>query len=124
MRHDVELSDGAEPNRVAYQWRLNNQWEGVSATFSGTSMIPADEAEETFITEHYWGYAQQASDATVEYQVEHPRWRVWRADSASLECDASSLYGPEFREVLADSPSTAFIADGSPIIVRRGRLLK
>jgi uncharacterized protein len=57
----------------------------------------------------------------VEYQVEHPRWRVWRAEKASLECDVASLYGPEFAEALALAPKTAFVADGSQVIVRRGR---
>lgn len=57
----------------------------------------------------------------MEYRVEHPRWNVWRADAATLECDAASLYGPEFRDALAGPPSTAFVADGSLVVVRRGR---
>ena len=123
MRHVVELSHKEEPSRISYQWRRNGDWEGVSATFSGTPVLPTDEAEETFITEHYWGYAQQPGRPTIEYQVEHPRWRVWHADTASLNCDVASLYGAEFHDALAGSPSTAFIADGSPVVVRRGRPL-
>ena len=124
MRHEVEFSRIGESNRVSYEWRHNDRWEGVSASFSGDSVLPEDESEETFISEHYWGYANQPGQSTVEYQVEHPRWRVWHAETASLECDASSLYGREFRDVLSGSPSTAFIADGSTVIVRRGRLLR
>lgn len=124
MRHLVEISPGPDPSRVSYQWRHNGHWEGVSATFSGDPVLPAVEAEESFITEHYWGYAQQPGRSTVEYQVEHPRWRVWHAETASLDCNAASLYGPQFRDVLSGSPSTAFVAEGSPIIVRRGRRLR
>jgi uncharacterized protein YqjF (DUF2071 family) len=123
MRHVVALSHEAELSRISYEWRQNDDWEGVAATFSGAPVLPTDEAEETFITEHYWGYAQQPGHSTVEYQVEHPRWHVWHADTASLECDVSSLYGAEFRDALSGSPSTAFIADGSPVVVRRGRQL-
>lgn len=124
MRHDVEFSQGEGSNRVSYEWRHGLRWEGVSATFSGNPVLPGDEAEEAFITEHYWGYAQQPNHSAVEYQVEHPRWRVWRADTASLECDVSALYGPEFGSALSGPPSSAFVADGSPVVVRRGRLLK
>lgn len=124
MRHAVERSQPAGSSRVSYEWRQVDHWEGISATFSGAPVLPADEAEETFITEHYWGYAQPSAHSTMEYQVEHPRWKIWHADTASLKCDVSSLCGAEFRDVLSGSPSTAFIADGSPVVVRRGRKLK
>ncbi len=86
-------------------------------------MLPLDDAEETFITEHYWGYARQRDGTTIEYRVEHPRWRVWRAVSALLECDVTSLYGPRFAEALSALPCSAFVAEGSPVVVRRGNLL-
>jgi hypothetical protein len=87
-------------------------------------VLPPEDAEETFITEHYWGYARRANAVTVEYQVEHPRWRVWRAVATTLECDVTQLYGAEFVESLSALPSSAFVADGSPIVVRRGRRLR
>ena len=124
MRHVVELRDGRPPSRVSYEWRRTDTWEGVTASFSGPPCLPADDALETFITEHYWGYSKQSDHATLEYQVEHPRWRVWRAETASLECDVDALYGSAFREPLSGSPSTAFVADGSPVLVRRGRRLR
>lgn len=121
MRHSLSTSqEGA--TRVAYGWRRRAGWEGLSARFDGPSILPADDAEETFITEHYWGYSDRRG-ATVEYQVEHPRWNVWRASEASLDCDVATLYGAAFAEPLAGPPSTAFVADGSPIVVRAGRAL-
>ncbi len=121
LRHSVEVSTSG--GSVVYQWRRSGAWEGLSATFTGAAGLPADEAEETFITEHYWGYSRQRDGATVEYRVEHPRWRVWRADRAALNCDTGSLYGPEFVDALSGAPSSAFVADGSAVVVRRGRRL-
>jgi hypothetical protein len=92
-------------------------------SISGVPSMPADDTEETFITEHYWGYSRQRDGRTVEYQVEHPRWRVWRSAAAGLSCDVASLYGPEFVAALSGSPSSTFVADGSPIVVRKGRRL-
>jgi uncharacterized protein YqjF (DUF2071 family) len=123
MRHSVDRSSDNGSTRLSYGWRRAGTWEGLSMTFAGSPTIPSDEAEETFITEHYWGYSRGRDGAAVEYQVEHPRWRVWRAVSSALSCDAASLYGPEFADSLAGSPSTAFAADGSSIVVRKGRRL-
>jgi uncharacterized protein len=66
----------------------------------------------TFLTEHYWGYSRHGGRGTLEDRVEHPRWRVWRADASELSCDVAVLYGPEF------------VADGSPIVVHKGRRLE
>jgi uncharacterized protein len=117
MRHSVE------PASVSYGWKRGGAWEGLTASISGSPTLPGDDEEETFITEHYWGYSRLSDGESVEYRVEHPRWRVWRAQHASLACDAASLYGAEFAEVLSRAPSTAFVADGSPVLVRLGRRL-
>jgi uncharacterized protein YqjF (DUF2071 family) len=123
MRHQVLHAAPGDRSRVAYEWRRDGRWEGMSAEFAGAPAFPPDDAEETFVTEHYWGYKSQRSGPTLEYQVEHRRWQVWRAVSSSLRCDARTLYGAEFAEALSRPPSTAFVADGSLVIVRRGRRL-
>ncbi len=124
MRHAVESGTGVgsdAPTTARYEWRRGGAWEGLSGEFSGAPSLPADDSEETFITEHYWGYARQRDGSTVEYQVEHPRWRVWSAERSTLDCDVAALYGPEFVEALSAAPTSAFLADGSPVVVRRGR---
>ncbi len=123
MRHEVGTPTASNEATVGYEWRRGGVWEGVSAIISGHPISPADDSEESFITEHYWGYAAQRDRTTVEYRVEHPRWQVWRANSALLECDIATLYGREFTAPLASAPSTAFVADGSPTVVRKGRPL-
>ena len=55
--------------------------------------------------------------------MEHVPWRVWQADASGLEADVAALYGPEFVPVLAAEPVSAFIAEGSPVTVRRPRRL-
>ena len=92
-------------------------------TLAGTPAVPEDGSEEAFITEHYWGYSRQRDRSTVESQVEHPRWRVWRGAEASFDCDVAALYGAAFVEALSPPPASAFVADGSAVIVRRGRRL-
>jgi hypothetical protein len=124
MRHALGSSASAGLEKVSYEWRESDTWEGVSAQVSGSAWLPDEDSEEAFITEHYWGYSTRRGGGTMEYQVEHPRWQVWRADSAALRCDVASLYGADFSEPLAPAPSTAFVADGSEVLVRRGQFLK
>jgi uncharacterized protein YqjF (DUF2071 family) len=118
MRHDVATSNGTV--RAVYEWFHTGRWHALRLEAAGNPSVPADDAEETFITEHYWGYARQRDGHTVEYRVDHPRWAVWRATSASLDCDVASFYGAAFAPFVCGRPSSAFIADGSPIVVRRG----
>ena len=123
MRHVIDRHVESFARTLTHEWRRAGRWEGLSLSFSGAPSTPEDDAEETFITEHYWGYSRQADHTTLEYQVEHPRWRVWTASAARLSCDVAALYGPEFVSALSGAPSSAFAADGSPIVVRRGHRL-
>lgn len=118
MRHSLCVT--GERRTASYQWRRGGKWEGISATFSGSTAPLSNDAEETFISEHYWGYSRQRDHTTVEYRVEHPRWRVCRAETSSLECEVATLYGPEFVHALSGPPTSAFVTDGSPVVVMRG----
>ncbi|HTO08442.1 MAG TPA: DUF2071 domain-containing protein, partial [Myxococcota bacterium] len=123
MRHSLRVGPLEGRSSVSYGWKRSGAWEGLSLEFSGEPERPADDSEEAFISEHYRGYARQADGGSIEYRVEHPRWNVWRAQRARLECDVAALYGREFAGALRDRPSSAFLADGSPVVVRRGRRL-
>jgi uncharacterized protein YqjF (DUF2071 family) len=116
MRHRVT------DELVTYEWRRDGRWEGLRLEPAGDWAPAAEGSEEEFITEHYWGCAATPR-GTVEYRVEHPRWSVSRARSASVDCDAERLYGARFAAVLAAAPSSAFLADGSAVAVLPGRLL-
>jgi len=120
MRHRVELSTESGGS-VEYGWRTGGRWASLRARVRGPANPLQPGSEEEFITEHYWGYARQRDGGCVEYQVEHPRWKVWRAESAELDCDVAALYGPGFTEALSAAPRSALVADGSPVIVRSGR---
>lgn len=114
-------SRAAIPGQVAYAWRCDGNWDRLSARVVGAPYRPAANSEETFITEHYWGYSRQRDGGTIEYQVEHPAWRVFRCDDATLQCRVAPLYGEAFVETLSRPPLSAFLAEGSAVAVHRGR---
>ena len=114
MRHRV---GGGE---YSYSWKFRGRWQSLGACVSGEPQPLAPGGAAEFIFEHYWGYTRQRDGGTVEYQVEHPRWRVWTAERAQLDCDIVALYGATFFPALSAPPRSAFVAEGSPVLVRQG----
>ena len=122
MAHDDATATSRRT--ITYKWRYDGAWCHFGMTLEGESSLPADGSEEAFITEHYWGYARQRDGSTREYQVEHPRWKVWKATNPELVCDVAALYGRAFASPMSRQPRSCFVADGSAIVVRRGLPLK
>ena len=73
MRH---VGETTPPSR--YEWRFQRRLESGAICFNTRRLERSgpDMSEAAFIAEHYWGYAVQMDGSTLEYQVEHPRWRV------------------------------------------------
>jgi len=119
MTHDVRVTPETGGS-VAYGWRYGGQSFALSAAAAGPAqpLIPGSEAE--FITEHYWAYTRQRDGGTLEYQVEHPSWNVWTATRATFTGPGALLYGPDFGQILAHPPASAFLALGSPVVVHKG----
>ena len=116
MRHAVETT------RAQYDWRHAGRWQSLSVTAGeGDWQEITAGSEEEFITEHYWGYNRQRDGRTLEYQVEHPRWRVRPARDHRFDCDVRELYGAEFVPFLTGKASSAFLVEGSAVSVRKGR---
>jgi uncharacterized protein YqjF (DUF2071 family) len=114
MKHQIDHVDlklSAE-----YSWRRGRKWESLKMSATGEPQtIPAG-SHADFITEHYWGYTSFRGGCS-EYRVEHPRWKIWNADTFELSTDIAAFYGDQFVEPLTTTPRSAFIADGSPIEV-------
>jgi uncharacterized protein YqjF (DUF2071 family) len=119
MAHRI---DGAEASvkSAEYSWHFAGKINRLKLTTSTTPLISAEGSEAEYITEHYWGYNSQRDGSTLEYKVEHPRWRVYETSDAKLECDVAGLYGVSFRENLNGKPFSAFLAEGSRVTVYQG----
>jgi uncharacterized protein YqjF (DUF2071 family) len=119
----VPMSHSIGDTAVEYGWRYRQAPFSLRVEFAGPPVLPVERSIEQFITEHYWGYAAQRDGGTMEYQVTHEPWRVWTATDAKFTGDASTLYGSELAAVLRGEPQSAFLAEGSPVTVHRGRRL-
>lgn len=119
MRHCVPAVMKAGAN-LKFEWRFRGRWGGLGATLAGESGEIRKGSAEEFIFEHYFGYTRQRDGGTVEYHVEHPSWRVWQTSESFLDVDVAALYGAQFEAPLSGKARSAFVAEGSPVLVRRG----
>lgn len=116
MRHAIEPGGGW----VEYGWHYRGDWNYLRARTAGQPQPIAAGSQEEFITEHYWGYTAQRNGGCKEYQVDHLPWNVWQAQDAEFHCDTAGLYGAKFVAALSAPPKSAFVAEGSPVIVGTG----
>jgi uncharacterized protein YqjF (DUF2071 family) len=123
MSHELSFDKTGVVNKAAYRWVSAGRKSSLEVVTQGEGAFVVPGTCEEFITEHYWGYVRQRDGGTVEYQVEHPHWRVWSAQEATLDCPVGELYGETFAPFLKVKPASAFLADGSMVTVYKGRRL-
>ncbi len=122
MAHRISFEEGAL--HVEYAWRLGSIWNRLTVQAAGAPRAMSDGSAEQFIAEHYWGYSAQPGGGCVEYHVAHPPWRGWDVTHAEFSGDAASLYGAAFADALHKPPDSAFLAEGSPVTVYRGKRIE
>lgn len=122
MSHRMERT--AESTLAEFSWGSGTSRCSISAQFTGEGDFPESGSLGQFLTEHYWGYAAQHRGGTVEYEVQHPQWKVMNATTARFTGNAEKYYGPEFASVLDKTPDSAFLAEGSAVTVFKGSLLR
>jgi uncharacterized protein YqjF (DUF2071 family) len=123
MRAEAPATLDEAPGRVMYEWRHRGRWNRFGVTAAGPPAPIRDGSDEEFIGEHYWGYTRQRDGSTIEYAVEHPRWRVWPVGEVVFDVDVAGEYGPLFAEAMQGPPASAYLAEGSGVRLGRPKLL-
>jgi len=72
---------------------------------------------EEFIAEHYWGYSRVSDYKTIEYKVQHPKWKIFKESDIVFKCDFEKLYGNQWKFLNLKEPHSAFVAQGSKVSV-------
>jgi uncharacterized protein YqjF (DUF2071 family) len=106
--------------QVTYRWKTS-RWNSVSIRSGKELQEVATSSETWFLMEHYWGYNKRRNGITTEYGVEHPRWQAYPTLGFETDIDFAGCYGKDFSILDNTSPSSAFLLEGSPVIVRSGK---
>jgi uncharacterized protein len=119
MGHTIEgkKNNLGKDGLVEYTWRYQGKINRLGGLGIGEPSELQQGTEEEFLSEHYWGYTRLSHWQTGEYQVEHPRWRIWKVAQPFLLCDVANMYGEAFAPFLRRRPRSAFLAEGSPVKV-------
>ena len=116
------LSEKPDQLQAVYLWKTS-RWNSVSIR-SVNELRDVEAGSETeFLMEHYWGYNGKPGGITKEYGVEHPRWQVYPTLEFQADIDFSGCYGMAFSALAHTAPDSAFLLEGSPVIIRDGRRL-
>ena len=104
------------PPDVEYQWSDAGRWCTVAGAGSGAGAEPGEGTLEEFLTVRHWGYNGERGKATIEYRVDHPRWKTWRAQDTRLDCNPET-FCPRGIATELKAPMSQLIADGSPVTI-------
>lgn len=104
------------PPEVEYQWDSTGRWCTISGVGAGEGSDPGPGSLEEFLTVRHWGYNGEPGKETLEYRVDHARWRVWHARDIRVDCDSEALGGKELAHELR-TPISALLMDGSAVSI-------
>jgi uncharacterized protein len=113
MRHQWNASS------AKYEWKCGKEWHRFQIDHKIKSQEIEIGSEEEFITEHYFGYTKVTETKTNQYEVKHPRWKVYPVEGYSIKVDFAKVYGTEFSFLTKSIPQSVFLAEGSEISVER-----
>lgn len=109
---------------VKYIWKKDGRWNVIRTTSEKEPVDIVEGSEEEFITEHFWGYTKINEGVTSEYEVVHPRWQVYPVKDYGLRVNFEKTYGPDFAFMQNLKPVSVFLAEGSEVVVKKGRKIK
>lgn len=120
MRHRWDLAGNSII--VEYAWKCN-QWHSIRVVAENREIPVQEGSEEEFITAHFWGYTKVSDEKTSEYEVTHPRWNVYPIKEFTLNVNFEAVYGAPFSFLTNERPNSVFLAEGSTISVKAGKVI-
>ncbi|MCU7551495.1 DUF2071 domain-containing protein [Chitinophagaceae bacterium LB-8] len=117
MSHQWLLSESKL--QVEYKWRKKS-WNRFTVQADAIPLQITEGSEEEFITEHYWGYARINDTLTSQYEVKHPKWKIYQVNEYSIHVDFKDVYGTKFSFLTGQIPNSVMLAEGSAIEIIAG----
>lgn len=112
LRSDVPYGGFDAAGRIEYAWRIDTRWYRMTTVTKREPKLPALGSETDFLAYRLWNYTRQPDGSTLEFQVEHPPWKVWHVDDVSVQVDAGAA---KLAPALLGRPVSAFVATGSAV---------
>lgn len=108
---------------LEYSIRKNSEHK-ITASANNRKVNLLSDSFEEFIAEHYWGYAKINDTRTMEYEVRHPKWKIYSNVDVKFDVDIGDLYGEKWAFLNEQTPYSCFLAEGSAVQVGFPKRLK
>ena len=108
---------------IEYSWRIKGDWNSISVKSDFYPFSSKEKSEADFITQRYWGYTKINNKKTNEYEVKHPKWKVYNVLESMINVDFNVSYGSNFEFLNNIKPSSVMLAEGSEISVGNKRVI-
>ena len=121
-KHYININEDFK--EIKYEWLKDNKWNSIALESSTTNESMKEGSFEQFIFEHYYGYTKINEQATEEYRLHHPSWKINTITKCDINCNFESMYGTDFATLDNTTPIAIFIAEGSKVAIewKRRRL--
>ena len=110
--------------RVAYGWQSVGRQHSFWLESDAEPVYARPGSLEEFLTARHWGYNGKPGGRTLAYTLTRPPWLILPAGPWGIDCDAVSVYGPQFGRIMSGPPSSALLASGSSVKLNVPRRLK
>lgn len=119
-KHSWRVDDRQQT--ISYQWKKKG-WYNLSVVADNQPKELISGSEEEFIAEHYYGYTKSGANKSLEYDVEHPKWKIHDVKEFTINVDFLDLYGSQFAFLNQAQPNSVFLVEGSAILIRDGKTI-
>jgi uncharacterized protein len=121
-KHTINTNEHCK--QIKYEWLKNDKWNSIALETTVSNQEMKQGSFEQFIFEHYYGYTKINENATEQYRLHHPSWKINTITKCNIDCDFKSMYGNDFGVLNSTQPTAVFIAEGSAVEVewKRSRL--
>ena len=121
VSHECELAEpicGRVRRRLQYRWRNGNRCEALRITGNGETRHAEPGSLDDFLTARYWGYNGRSGNKVLAYRIVRDPWQLVSVVDHELDCDAGTLCGSGFADVMAGPPVSALLATGSNVRIQ------
>jgi len=122
LKTDYHLKTDESETYVEYSWK-KQKLNTFSVNASSIAAELQEGSKEEFITEQNWGYTKKNEKSTIEYEVTHPRWKIYSVKEYRVNVDFENVYGKEFSFLSKTNPESVIMAGGSEIKLFPGKII-
>lgn len=97
ISHEVAVDAATNRRHVRTTFARGIHRGAISLTAANDPQVPPSSSEEHFLKEHYWGFDRAADGRGFRYRVDHPVWRVFPVETATVTIDPGALLGGAWR---------------------------